>query len=529
MSQKRKVSAIQQVVLNVYGNIAYISEPDPTLITLLDKQLTYEKISFVYARRGSGQSPGPKSNVQVEEICCGAVIENFRGKKDQYVFGAGYVEDVKKLLSQLGYQVKLLNTLKDPKREERLKPDWSYLDDVKFRWMQREILEYIFNNHHTAINAPTGIGKGFLITCLARALRRANILITTPSATICEQIYAELSLHLSNVGIWHAQRKAPRKRVMVVTAKSLHRVDWQPDVVICDEVHEFGTADNLSRIAQFRTAKVVGLSASWGERTDSSDFELRGYFGPLAFDLPYQDCVKHGLIVPIRVVMHRYAVPKNPVEGLTQPTAKNRAGIWRNRKRNELVRDIARLYPSNVQVLILVSRLDHLIRLKALLPEFEVVYGMSGADKSDTSHLKKYYEMKILKKMSPKRLIEHQKRVKRRFEKGKIKKVIATGIWKRGVNFKDLAVLIWPEGSGSKIDQTQAPGRPARLGSKGKKVKAYATVHDFCDTWDKSFERKTDGRVSHYRKKKWDVIFVQGARLPALTNTKHQQRELPYD
>jgi superfamily II DNA or RNA helicase len=66
------------------------------------------------------------------------------------------------------------------------------------------------------------------------------------------------------------------------------------------------------------------------------------------------------------------------------------------------------------------------------------------------------------------------------FKAGKIRKILATHVYKQGVNFPDLAVLVCPGGGGSEIVAGQVPGR----GSRKVAGKDVAYMVDFWHPWD---------------------------------------------
>ena len=93
---------------------------------------------------------------------------------------------------------------------------------------------------------------------------------------------------------------------MCVLAGSLHHaIQWKPDVLIADEVHELATDSMFDVFAEFRFARMIGLSANFDDRFDKADFELEGVFGPLVAELSYPDAQKHGLVVPASVIAAR--------------------------------------------------------------------------------------------------------------------------------------------------------------------------------------------------------------------------------
>jgi superfamily II DNA or RNA helicase len=97
---------------------------------------------------------------------------------------------------------------------------------------------------------------------------------------------------------------------------------------------------------------------------------------------------------------------------------------------------------------------------------------------------------------------KEKERIQKDFESGKLKKVIATGTWKEGVDFDQLAVLIRADGATSEIDSTQIPGRLSRL-SPGKDR---GMLVDFDDQFNGWARRRSQQRLRTYRGHGWNIV-----------------------
>jgi superfamily II DNA or RNA helicase len=268
---------------------------------------------------------------------------------------------------------------------------------------------------------------------------------------------------------------------------------FKPHILIADEVHELATDRMFEMFNKFRHARMFCLSANDGDRFDGADFELEGIFGPVISSLTYPEALKHGMVVPIHV--HWLHVEGEDPVGRSEGTAAWRWGIWRNEVRNQIIADCARNHPED-QVLITCQTLEHACFLKGLLPEFQLCYAPS---ESHDKKLDMYKGWKLLS--ADERRITQGKLnfMRQRFEEGKLKKVIATTVWNRGVSFDSLQVLIRADGSSDAINDTQIPGRLART-MEGKK---HGIMYDFMDHFCKRYKRRSDDRRRDYAKKKW--------------------------
>ena len=94
--------------------------------------------------------------------------------------------------------------------------------------------------------------------------------------------------------------------------------------------------------------------------------------------------------------------------------------------------------------------------------------------------------------------------MKKAFEEGKLKKAIATGVWKRGVDFRRLAVLIRADGKNSPVADYQIPGRTSRTCAEvGKEI---SVVIDFKDQFNETLKRRAQDRRRNYKTKGWAQV-----------------------
>ena len=140
-------------------------------------------------------------------------------------------------------------------------------------------------------------------------------------------------------------------------------------------------------------------------------------------------------MTPIEVRWVDVALDENPAAGW-EDTFRKRYGIWRNRPRNAIVAREARRFGPDEQVLVMVETFDHAMHLKTLLPEFAVCY--AGVDDARLEALRGLDV--IPDDFEP---IDGAKRTAMRlaFERGDLKKVIATDVWSTGVSFDGLAAV----------------------------------------------------------------------------------------
>lgn len=494
-----------QIKVRKDGNMMRIFPLTRRLRTILQQELTYDRKKFMATaeeRRKNGNR-----HVAVEEIPCYMVKKV--ADTLQLFTNTGYLPRLKKRLIKSGYEldIKDLRPIqrcvkrgKNPDGSDKLvsvyKPQWQQLTDVTFKPGQREMLEAILKSERAQVHYPTGAGKTWMITNLVRILPYARILISTRFQDPLKDLYRNIRRHSPNVGIYCASsKKNLTSRVMCISAGSLHQAyHWKPDFVICDESQELATDKTLEKLANFRHCRMLSLSANRDDRFDSVDFELEGLFGPVVATITYETAVSWGLIVPIEVHWRAVRLRSNPGEGW-QGVMHKRKAIWANRGRNQLIAHDARRF-ENDQVLIVVKTVEHALNLKKLLPEFELCYA-----KMTAKQLRKFREMGLVSKHYRPITDGEREAMKKRFENGESRKVIATTVWNRGVNFHRLQVLIRADAGASRIDDTQIPGRLSRTCKAVDKT--CGILIDYLDRFDETLERKSDSRRSQYKLKKW--------------------------
>ena len=266
-------------------------------------------------------------------------------------------------------------------------------------------------------------------------------------------------------------------------------------------MHQLATINFSTQLAQkYRHSRNFGLSATPYARMDNAHNVLEPLFGPMIFELTYQQAVELGLVVPVRVTWLPMRLRSNPAERYSNRVARKRYGIWTNYERNAKIAAAINEYPETHQVLVLVETIEHGVYLGAHLPDFKLVYGFMSPQ--DCAGYKKH---KLLPEdYAP--LTDLQKHdMRAQFESGELRRVIATDVWATGVDFEQLNVLVRADDRDSDIVDVQGPGRVSRTytAPDGAK-KEVGEVIDCMDTFDPTFYRKSMGRRNSYKLLGWE-------------------------
>lgn len=488
------------VVITRYGNAMTLSRSDsmpfdPDFIAVLTKDLRYQHVEQVHGAAQRNPITGQRQYFKTTEY------KLFRYENGKLHFLVGYLARLSAKLKKMGCTVLFSDVSPARKRPNCFVPQWQNLDGrIAFRARQEELLQTIARVPCGIIKAVTGFGKTTSIGAAALLFPEAKIHVVTKSVDVAERIVKSLRRFLPRVGmVGDGYRQW--ERVTVITAGSLAHSDGDADFLFCDEVHQLATINFSTSIAQrYKHSRNFGLSATPYARMDNAHAVLEPLFGPMIFELTYQQAVELGLVVPIRVKWLPIRMSFNPVERYSNRVAKKRYGIWTNIERNRIIADAVRSYPDNHQILILVETIEHAVHLGHLLPEYTLVY--SSMFPNDCNNYKK----RGLLPKDYKPLTDYDKhQLRDKFESGELRHVIATDVWSTGVDFEQLNVLVRADDRDSDIVDVQGPGRVSRIytAPDGTK-KEFGEVIDCMDTFDSTFYRKSMGRRNSYKLLGWE-------------------------
>lgn len=499
----------QPVIIKRVGNVLTLTADDGGplnhgLINALTHDLRYEHVEAVQGG-ASKRNPitGQKMLFQTKEY------KLFRVENGHVVLLSGYLARMVRRLQKLRCPAQLIEASPPRKRPNCYVPQWDNLKGrIEFRPRQEELLQLISRAPCGIVKAVTGFGKTTTIAAAALLFPDARIDVVTKSVDVAERIVRSLKRLLPKVGMIGDGWKQ-RERVTVITAGSLTHADGDADFLFADEVHQLATINfSTALAARYRNTRNFGMSATPYARMDNAHAVLEPLFGPMIFDLPYQQAVELGLVVPVRVTWIPVRLTHNPAERYNHRVARKRYGIWTNYERNRAIADAVKEYPETHQILILVETIEHAVHLGLHLPDFKLVYGsMSPQD----YHAYKKAKLLPADYTTPTDYQKHEMRSQ--FEAGTLRRVIATDVWSTGVDFEQLNVLVRADDRDSDIVDVQGPGRVSRIytAEDGTK-KEYGEVLDCMDTFDPTFYRKSMGRRNSYKLLGWEQNWNEAQR-----------------
>jgi superfamily II DNA or RNA helicase len=268
--------------------------------------------------------------------------------------------------------------------------------------------------------------------------------------------------------------------VQVITLDSLHLLDpKEVGILIVDEVHVAASDTRAENLLNMRLAARWGVSATPSGRFDGRDLVTEGVFGPVVHQSTYGDAVRAGALVPITVYWIECPTPNMGIENYLKYTSRAgryRNAVYKNIGRNQLIGEILRRLPDDMQALVIMQFLEQMEYIKQQCDtNVEIVHAETSAEK-----LADYQNLRAIS-------AKERKEIYTRMENSDIKRILSTHVYSTGVNFPSLEVVINAGGGGSEIVSKQIPGRESR--KTADKQRSY--LIDFWHPWDQTMNTET--------------------------------------
>jgi len=316
---------------------------------------------------------------------------------------------------------------------------------------------------------PTGFGKTHLIAAIIKAFSHEEMLARgTPLVVVAAaekdlqaQLYTKLKELLPGreVGRVTSASSEMSDDIIVTGYKQLEELDANSvGILIADEVHTSASTQRSAAISRLHNAARWGVSATPTGRFDGGDIVTEGLFGPVVTRFTYADMVRVGALVPIEVYWLKAPRPKylshGGYQGMVASATRDNPAMCR------LVADIMGKIPEDKKAICFVDHVRFMAKILDVCPDIPFVHGDASGQPPVSAKLRK--ERKAA------------------FAEGKITKILSTGIWRQGIDFPELDVVVSTSCGSGEIAATQIPGRASRK-AEGKD-RAYLV--DFQHSWD---------------------------------------------
>jgi superfamily II DNA or RNA helicase len=414
------------------------------------------------------------------------------------VFLCGYQARAEALLLSYGLQVDEYARLD---RTDELPYDLSQLS-CSLRPEQERILTAIVSHSEGQCISPTGSGKTYGLGEACAIYKDARILLCAPGREAVGTMRNYLVDHFGDdqIGQLGGGRRFSR-RITVATFDSMTKLDRldEVDILFCDEGHKNPAPKYAKNIAAITAPlKRFMFTATPADlRADNAGLVAEGLFGPTLVDISYYESVAAGSILPLVVLA--IDQPFGPTEvqlsNFISLADRDRLALWRNADRNESIarniRAVSDSYGADCQSLVLVETLEHALVLSKLLPEYQVIHGQP--DKRRRDRLGRA-GLDISEVISDK----ERTRFKEEFEKGSLKKVIATSIMATGVSADFCQVVACASGRRALIGFIQSIGRTSRKSDRTNRT--HGTVLVWRDRFANAYHKRSQAVISAARR-----------------------------
>lgn len=454
-----------------YVNIA------PEIPEVLTKALKYWHRSMEYDERL--HKPVSKGEYRQLYSIADIINEQTGQMTSKLTTMPGFVHKIKTILRAAGCSYRIVDE-RTPAPQPDFKAAFQGLRDYQYEGVYKSLMA-----GGGVYSAPTGYGKTHVIAAHINAFSHdelcarntPTVVVAAPEKDITAKDFDDLVELLPDreVGIvMSGRKKVFSEDVQVITLNSLHNLPANEiGVLIIDEVHTAASEKRADTIMGARKALRWGVSATPDGRYDGRDLVTEGLFGPVVYHYSYAQGIKDGALVPIQV--YWLPVPEPPI-GLDTyldyktHAGKYRNGVDRNASHNTLVSSILNRVPESYQAMCIMRHLDQMDKIVPDCPGVKIVHAETS---QENLNKRRYHNLAPVSS-------KDRRATYKAMADNKLNKVLSTYIYKQGVNFPELEVIINAGGGGSDLIAKQIPGRESRKVDE----KSCAYLIDFWHSWD---------------------------------------------
>lgn len=377
--------------------------------------------------------------------------------------------------------------------------DDPHVDGITFYDYQERLIYKGIEDGRGVLKAATGTGKSIVLLGLMSAFSEERILFLVHTVDLIAQMEEHLKKQgFTDFGVRQGKRREDN-RIILSTVQTFSKevIDWcnHFDVILIDEVHHCNSLDskNYGYTMQHLLAPVkLGVTATLPD-TEEKQKQLEALVGPVLEEYDIKEASEDGVIAKPKVkflypgsvlsehLHDKEGVPKGKNgEDPTKYKVVYYNGIVRNFNRNRRIIQYARdRLKKNKSVLIKVVYTEHGRQLMDVANDMiDDIYFVHGGTVN-----------------------KERERIKKLFNEKKIKCVVATDVYKEGIDVKSLNTCIIAAGLKSELTTYQNIGRGVRIDEGKTEVE----IVDFKDTCHKYLRNHFDERYRVCSENDWIV------------------------
>jgi len=352
------------------------------------------------------------------------------------------------------------------------------LNGISLRPYQKRAVQSALTKQRGIIHSPTGSGKTVIAAGIISSLQNPKVLFLVHTKALLNQtkktfrkLLPELSIGMIGGG---KETIGDITIAMVQTLakwekNKLRQLGKQLKLIIVDEAHHSHADSYRKVLAHLEVPLRIGLTATPHKLWTKEEYmKATGILGPIIESISYKELAKYGFVALPQVII---VYCKADVSGSWYTVYRD--GIVCNKERNLVIATMARKLAQQGTVLIQVAQVEHGEIIKSMLSEAYLVTGKT----SD----------------------ELQTKIKESLQNKEIRIVIATTVWKEGVDVPSLDAVINAAGKKSEISTIQAVGRALRPSG------STPVVVDFYDYSNNILEDHSDQRLAVYQAFEWPI------------------------
>lgn len=373
---------------------------------------------------------------------------------------------------------------------EKLPPDSKipYLKNIIFREDQLKTIKKLRMKQRGLVVYPTGSGKTIICFGFLSMFLSYRILFLCHTLDLITQASEELTRFDINHQILTGTNKLQnnffdRKSCFLLsTVQSFAKIPVEKhsaffDIIVVDEVHKAANTNiQYANILESSLAPMkIGLTATIPIEKKRA-LVLEGLFGEVIAELKPDYGNQIGIIAKVDLELLAYSQLNSLINEKTYQRI-YQLGIVENKFRNNLIVDVSlKSIAKNNSVLIIVDKLIHGEILQKLFRESKIyVPFVQGIE--DT---------------------KFRSKIKSQLKRKEIKLVIATKVWKEGINIPSLNHVVYAAAGKDELSIRQYMGRGLRIAKDKNRIK----LTDFMDH-GRYLAEHSIVRFSIYKKQKW--------------------------